>query len=54
VLADQPVEVHLTVYSEIMRVKNNMLLEQYSFSSAMTFVLQETTPLALSPGSVSC
>ena len=48
VLADQPVEVHLSVYAKIMSgVKNKMLLEQYNFSSAMMFVLQETKPLAL-------
>jgi len=48
VLADQPVEVHLAVYAEIMSgVKNKMLLEQYSFSRTMMFVLQETKPFAL-------
>ena len=48
VLADQPVEVHLSVFAEIMSgVKDKMLLEQYNFSSAVMFVLQETKPFAL-------
>ena len=40
VLADQPLEVHLAVYAEIMSgAKSRMLLEQCSFSSAMMLVL---------------